>query len=480
MASPRVVPFTDRTRHVSYHKTVQNRKIRKKAAQRGDSAIVRVLAREFGCDVDARDEEGTTPLMSAADYARDAATRELLTLGADAAAARNDGTRAVHRAASSALAGNKPVNDPDAIAAASTTEALVDADGEKNVDPQSQVGTPFLCACARGAEATARMLAARGADARAVTPASVGAATLAAASGALGALAAALDAGAPTDARPEGGMTALHVAASHPMTESVSLRAVDMLLRAGADPDAEDGEGLKAIHAAAVTGRTDVVERLVAVTAPSAGGAAGAWDVSGAQREAQAKMRAIRERHASGGAPDRTSASSDTDALVNQSNPWTVPKDEPAYVPVLTDARVDRDGAAARKREGDEAFVRGDDDGALEAYDASLALDDANAKTLANKAAALLRKSSTKVTRKELRTSDLEAAWRAARGARQLDPAYVKAWYREGCALTELGDFESAALAFFEGMQIDGDNGELKRGFDEAIRRGRNANKREK
>ena len=61
--------------------------------------------------------------------------------------------------------------------------------------------------------------------------------------------------------------------------------------------------------------------------------------------------------------------------------------------------------------------------------------------------------------------------------ARQLDPAYVKAWYREGCALTELGDFESAALAFFEGMQIDGDNGELKRGFDEAIRRGRNANK---
>jgi ankyrin repeat protein len=375
--------------------------------------------REFGCDVDARDEEGTTPLMSAADYARDAATRELLTLGADAAAERNDGTRAVHRAASSALAGNKPVNDPDAIAAASTTEALVDAENvEKNVDPQSQVGTPFLCACARGAEATARMLAARGADARAVTPASVGAATLAAASGALGALAAALDAGAPTDARPEGGMTALHVAASHPMTESVSLRAVDMLLRAGADPDAEDGEGLKAIHAAAVTGRTDVVERLVAVTAPSAGGAAGAWDVSGAQREAQAKMRAIRERHASGGAPDRTSASSDTDALVNQSNPWTVPKDEPAYVPVLTDARVDRDGAAARKREGDEAFVRGDDDGALEAYDASLALDDANAKTLANKAAALLRKSSTKKTERK-GTSNLRPGGGLARGARR-------------------------------------------------------------
>lgn len=441
---------------------------------------MRVLVREFECDVDARDEEGTTPLMSAADYARDAAVRELLTLGADAAAARRDGTRAVHRAASSTLAGNKPINDPDAIAAASATEALVDADVEKNVDAQSQVGTPFLCACARGAEATARMLAARGADVRAVTPAAVGAVTLAAASGALGALAAALDAGAPTDLRPEGGMTALHVAASHPSSESISLRAVDMLLRAGADPDAEDGEGLKAIHAAAVTGRTDVVERLVAVTAPAAGVAAGGWDVSGAQREAQAKMRAIRERHAS--SPGGTSASDRTSknaSSPSESNPWIMPKDEPAYVPVLTETRLDRDGAAAKKREGDEAFVRGDDDGALAAYDASLALDDANAKTLANKAAALLRKSSTKSLKKAVR-KDLEAAWRAARGARQLDPAYVKAWYREGRALTELGDFESAALAFFEGMQIDGDNGELKRGFDEAIRRGRNANKREK
>jgi cytochrome c-type biogenesis protein CcmH/NrfG len=157
-----------------------------------------------------------------------------------------------------------------------------------------------------------------------------------------------------------------------------------------------------------------------------------------------------------------------------------MPKDEPAYVPVLTETRLDRDGAAAKKREGDEAFVRGDDDGALAAYDASLALDDANAKTLANKAAALLRKSSSTKSLKKAVRKDLEAAWRAARGARQLDPAYVKAWYREGRALTELGDFESAALAFFEGMQIDGDNGELKRGFDEAIRRGRDANTREK
>ena len=237
---------------------------------------MRFLARECGCGVDAKDNDGTTPLMAAADYARDAAVRELLALGADAAVAKPDGTRAVHRAASSALSSG-PVDDPNSIAAASATEALIDADAEKDVflNCPSDVGTPFLCACARGAEATARMLTAKGADARAVTPAGVGAATLAASSGVLGALAAALDAGAPTAARPAGGMTALHVAASHPNAESVSAEAVDLLLRAGADPNAEDGEGLKAIHAAAVTGRVAVVERLVAVTAADVGVAMG-------------------------------------------------------------------------------------------------------------------------------------------------------------------------------------------------------------
>ena len=47
------------------------------------------------------------------------------------------------------------------------------------------------------------------------------------------------------------------------------------------------------------------------------------------------------------------------------------------------------------------------------------------------------------------------------------------------CALTEMGEYESAALAFFEGMQIDGDNKDLKRGFDAAIARGREAHLKE-
>ena len=115
---------------------------------------------------------------------------------------------------------------------------------------------------------------------------------------------------------------------------------------------------------------------------------------------------------------------------------------------------------------------------ARRAYDASLALDDANAKTLANKAAALLRKEQYEIFEK---SSTKGPGGGLARGARRVSWTRVRQGVvPRGRALTELGDFESAALAFFEGMQIDGDNGELKRGFDEAIRRGRTANKREK
>ena len=54
---------------------------------------------------------------------------------------------------------------------------------------------------------------------------------------------------------------------------------------------------------------------------------------------------------------------------------------------------------------------------------------------------------------------------------------FVKAWYREGEAALALNEYEDAALAFFEGLQIDGDSAELKRMFDLAIARGRAASK---
>jgi len=193
--------------------------------------------------------------MSAADYANDAAVAELLALGARHSAAKSDGTLAVHRAASSVRAAGPPADATSVSAAnatrlliqasvseaASTREADADADssaaGTSTLDASSDAGTPFLLACSRGAEATIVMLAEMGADTRATLRTGVGGASLAAASGSLGALLAALAAGVPTASRPPGGMSALHIAASHPNTAEDSPALVAALLAAGADPD---------------------------------------------------------------------------------------------------------------------------------------------------------------------------------------------------------------------------------------------------
>ena len=72
-------------------------------------------------------------------------------------------------------------------------------------------------------------------------------------------------------------MTALHIAAAHPYTESCAERMVKALLKAGADANKADSGGLKAVHAAAATKRRAVVEALLPVTAPDEDGGSGPW-----------------------------------------------------------------------------------------------------------------------------------------------------------------------------------------------------------
>ena len=124
---------------------------------------------------------------------------------------------------------------------------------------------------------------------------------------------------------------------------------------------------------------------------------------------------------------------------------------------------MDADAASATRRAGNEAFVAGNYEEAEKKYTASLEKDGSCAKTWANRAAARLKLKKYADARDD------------ARASRTLDPRFLKAWYREGEAALELEQYEDSALAFFEGLQIDGDNADCKRMFDEAIARGRAA-----
>ena len=228
---------------------------------------------------------------------------------------------------------------------------------------------------------------------------------------------------------------------------------------------------MKAIHAASAVGRAEVVRTLLPKTTPDDGvaGSGENWTAAEVRRATQAKLEAIRKR-GEGEDGDRGGVGGRDGSAPNASGTFERPSNEPPIPDDGYDADafasrgvVDAEKAAAEKRRGDEAFIRGDNATAVEAYASSLACDDANAKVWANRSAA------------RLKLGHFAAAARDAKISRAIDKGYVKAWYREGCALTELGDYESAAVAFFEGMQIDGDNKDLKRGFDDAIARGRKA-----
>ena len=63
-----------------------------------------------------------------------------------------------------------------------------------------------------------------------------------------------------------------------------------------------------------------------------------------------------------------------------------------------------------------------------------------------------------------------EEALEDAMVARTLKPDYMKAYYREGMCQQELGNWEEAAQAYFEGCRLENENAELIKRFQHAMR----------
>jgi len=407
------------------------------AAARGDCDVVKVVVCELGCDVDAKDREGFTALTTAASLGHVECVKTLISLGADARVATSTGAGAMHQIVMGAHAkgfgadGKKCADALDALTSGKYGLTIEEAI-EKRC---TSVGTPLLVAAMRGCSGMIETLLARGAKSDVCLDGGVAAVALACASGDLKSVEMLIEAGANVNAGPEGNMTALHIAAAHPYTESCAEGMVKALLKAGAQADKADSGGLKAVHAAAATKRRAVVEALLPVTTPDEDGE---WTVDGVMTRVATKLREMqRDADVPGNAKTTTS---------NRSF-----------------AVVDADAASATRRAGNESFVAGNYEEAEKKYTESLEKDGSCAKTWANRAAARLKLKKYADARDD------------ARASRTLDPLFVKAWYREGEAALELEEYEDSALAFFEGLQIDGDNADCKRMFDEAIARGRAA-----
>jgi ankyrin repeat protein len=339
---------------------------------------------------------------------------------------------------------------------------------------RGQTGNPFLFAVNCGSHAVAKAIWTHAVSlkeekrAHDTLESGVGAAVLATASGCVETLRFVLeDAKVDANQRGEGGMTALHVLASHPKWASmekedseIRKKALDILLVSGADTNAKDKDGMKAIHAAAACRREDIVELLLEKTEKDEDLAKGDdWNSDTVLRRVEELIMKIRREHSSQaeGNPeqDLNDLHDNAQQSISESLGYKVSKRN------LNEAETKR--AELHKRAGDEAFVAGNYKEASNSYSKSIEIDEYNAKVWANRSAC----------REKLK--NFGEARRDAVTARSIDPTYLKAWFREGKAARALNDFEGAAVAFFEGLRLDESNNELKVGFEEAVTSGRKA-----
>ncbi len=214
-----------------------------------DSSLLRKVL-EAGLNVNATFDDGSTPLMGAAQTGHIDRVRALISAGASANAQTRDGTTALLLAAQGGRA--------------EIVRALLDAGAAVNVRTKTGV-TPLIDASFGGHLETVRVLLEKGADPNLSLEDGSTALMAASVKGQNDIVRALLGAGAPVNAGINSGGTALMEAAYAGQAETVRI-----LLAAGADPKAAGADGLTALMGAAFKGSPDAVGALLDAGAPVA------------------------------------------------------------------------------------------------------------------------------------------------------------------------------------------------------------------
>ncbi|QDZ23878.1 ankyrin repeat domain-containing protein [Chloropicon primus] len=396
------------------------------AAQLGNLVLCKHLVEAHNIPVDAQDVEGETALsLSAASAQTEVVSYLLESAGANPNLCSSSSSFPIHRSAMS--------GDLESL------KKLVRFGADVNAS--SDLGTPLHCAAGSGNEGCVKYLlqfsdknaaGARKKDQQTVDleiPDTSGVTPLIAsvAAGDKRIVNLLLEAGANPNALAMNGATALHIAAS---MDDASL--ITSLVNKGGNANAVDKDNLKPIHAAAVMEGRNALRKLLPITERIPGVE---WTEDGMIEDAKEKDGYVK------------------DFTIEEISEGNEMKKADIEIKVL-----DSEKAADLKSKADGEFRKANFAAAIDLYTQSIESDNSNSAAFANRSAA------------QIQLKNFQAALEDAVVARTLKPDYMKAYYREGMAQQELGNWEEAAQAYFEGCRIENENTELIKRFQHAMR----------
>lgn len=385
------------------------------------------------------DDKGDTPLILAAAGGGDGNTsrvsrKDLLEVLLDRGADPNhgpvkddehDGARALHH-----VAGH---DDVEAV------RTLLRHGSDVNA--AAGTGTPLHWASAEGAKASLEALIETGGDVDAVNDQGLSPIILAAAHGCGGCVALLAKGGADVGFILSGaGLTALHM-----MAEYGSLDGVQAILATGAPGVAcavQESENGKPIHLAAWAAHKDVVETLLPYS-----------DVKETVEELMSwgRARAAAYEEEKGRSSDHTMLQPEQDSRHSSG----------VHLPPPAASAADVETALRLKETANRHYVAGEYGQALPLYDESIGLNGRDSALWSNRSGCLLK------------LGRPEDALRDAETARALKPGWPKACFRMAEARLALKRYEDAALAAYEGIQLDSGNQALHNILKTAIELGR-------
>jgi ankyrin repeat protein len=246
--------------------------------------------------------------------------------------------------------------------------------------------------------------------------------------------------------------------------------SVAALLEASADPNVGAGQVPPAICAAAAMGNGDMVTLLL-----GAGGSVSAVDndgwtplhcaLDGNHRDV---ADLLLKAGADPGVKDKKGlTAADFMAGLAPAPAPAAPTAESAAIERPSLDPETREKVDALKQQGNDAIKTQDFDAAIAHYSEAIELDAFNCVLFGNRAAA------------KLKLKQYEAALADAQEAKRLAPEWVKAFYREGEAFWGMENYGDAAASFWEGLQLEPSNKEMRRRFNEAVEIGKKKHREE-